>query len=232
MNTSVFFILAKGFCDQARPIPVEYWAGPEPNASARVAELCESLGMEFQRYGLSFSSWQPITKDDSTKFRVALSELGAARDGRFGEEVVEVCRSASRQKKFLQNLDSLTPPRARASIDGRPVDERNLAVREFIAQHGKPGPDGVLTRLTAGRIAQGVGASGRAVKDSGAFRAYTEQWKKMYGNAKTSTGSARRPLVVVFGSDNNLDELTADQQEEMDQEASPDGPMVQQHNRI
>lgn len=92
--------------------------------------------------------------------------------------------------------------KAKPAKDGRTPEERNAAVRDYLRPNATRNK-----KVTSKEIAESIGASGRAVKNTKAWRAYQDEWASQHGKCSTRDGKGRRPFVQEV----ELERLTTEQ---------------------
>ena len=104
--------------------------------------------------------------------------------------------------------------------DGRTPDQRNLAVEEYLAEHGPRDK-----KVTLKELAEALGCSPHAAWRTDAWVSYNTEWEERYGNCRTRKGKGRRPNVATDLTDEEVRRLAEEQ-------AIDDSNKVRRYDRI
>ncbi len=94
----------------------------------------------------------------------------------------------------------------RTSKDDRSPEERNLAVEEYLAEHGPRDK-----KVTLDELAEALGCSPQAAMRTPAWDSYNTEWEERYGKCRTRKGKGRRPNVATDLTDEEVRRLAEEQ---------------------
>ena len=109
---------------------------------------------------------------------------------------------------------------SRAAKDDRSPAERNLAVEEYLADHGNR-----EEKVTLEELAEALDCSPQAAMRTDAWVSYSTEWEERYGRCRTRSGKGRRPNVAADLTDEKVRRLAEEQ-------ARADSYKVGRHDRI
>ena len=95
---------------------------------------------------------------------------------------------------------------SRPAKDDRTPDERELAVAEYLKEHGVRDK-----KVTLEELSDALGCSRQAAMRTPAWESYNTEWKKRYGKCRTRSGKGRRPNVASDLTEEEVRRLAEEQ---------------------